>query len=436
MPTTLNATTESNSTMQPRELSSLKIRAALEANRQLALQEIQELPLATEQTKRYMLPLVCKHTGITVGSLATIAVAGHVPLLGQWKDTQILHPFFSLGPVALLQFARNSWLRFCALRPEETADELVVSKQEQQLRVITLCMLHNLTEVRQDIPWMPEFKDVVANWTGLMSICYWKAYLDSERFKFPQLRISKLERDVDLRSFLQLCFKCKKDYETNVNEKIEEEKLRIAEKAMKGIVDEVAGKKPLSIKLLWRWFQANMPARYKKDLEGWMWELFSATEKDILDFTVRDIELFEEIFLTEVPTGSTVSHAFLDVLRGKHALISQHFETYEIMIPNSIAEQVASGEIAATGPRPILSDYPSKVAWMVACAKWDLAQKDGRKHRDAAVQRQRTETVTPSFRPKLVIGAQPEDIPEEEEDDELPEIDGAVDEHTGERYEY
>ena len=420
-----------------RELSSLKTRAALEANRQLALQEIQELPLATEQTKRYMVPLVCSRTGITMGSLATIAVAGHMPLLGQWKNTQILHPFFSMGPVALLQFARNSWLRFCALKPEEATDDSIVAKQEQHLRVITLCMLHNLTEVRQDIPWLPEFKDVVANWTALMSICYWKAYLDSERFKFPQIRISKLERDVDLRSFLQLCFKCKKDYETNVNEKIEEEKLRIAEKAMKGIVDEVAGKKPRSIKLLWRWFEANMPVRYKKDLEGWMWDLFSATEHDILDFTVRDIELFEEIFLTEVPTGSTVSHAFLDVLRGKHALISQHFETYEIMIPNSIAEQVASGEIAATGPRPVLADYPSKVSWMVACAKWNLAQKDSRKHRDAAAQRQRTETVVPSFRPKLVIGAQPEDIPEEEEDDEIPAIDsGATDEHTGERYEY
>lgn len=422
--------------MQTRELSSLKLRVAMESNRQLALNEIQELPLATEQTKRYMVPLVCSRTGITMGSLATIAVAGHMPLLGQWKDTQILHPFFSLTPVALLQFARNSWLRFCALKPEEATDELVVAKQEQQLRVVALCMLHNLTEVRQDVPWMPEFKDVVANWTGLMRICYWKAYLDSERFRFPQIRISKLERDVDLRSFIQLCFQRKKDYETNVNDRIEEEKLKLAEKAMKDGFDAIAKGKPRSIKLLWRWFVANMPARYKKDLEGWMWELFSATEHDILDFTVRDIELFEEIFLSEVPSGSSISHAFLDVLRGKHALISQHFETYEIMIPNSIAEQVASGEIAAAGPRPVLSDYPSKVAWMVACAKWDLAQ-GSRKHRDAAVQRQKTETVVPSFRPKLVIGAQPEDIPETEEDEELPEIDsGVIDEHTGERYEY
>lgn len=405
------------SSAETRQLTAIKMRAALEANRQLALAEIQELPLATEQTKRYMLPLVCSRTGITMGSLATIAVAGHMPLLGQWKNTQVLHPFFSLGPVALLQFARNSWLRFCALRPEETTDDTVVSKQEQQLRAVALCMLHNLTEVRQDVPWMPEFKDVVANWTGLISICYWKAYLDSERFKFPQIRISKLEKDVDLRSFLQLCFKCKKDYEHNVNDKIEEEKLKIAEKAMKDGFDAVAKGKPRSIKLLWRWFEANMPTRYKKDLAGWMWELFSATERDILDFTVRDIELFEEIFLTEVPTGSVTSHAFLEVLRGKHALISQHFETYEIMIPNSIAEQVASGEINVSGPEPKLADYPTKVAWMIAKARYKLAQPSSTKHRDAEIERQRTETVTPSFRPRLVIGADADEIPELEGDD-------------------
>jgi len=404
-------------TSSQRELSKLKVRAALEANRQLALTEVQELPLATEQTRRYTAALICQRTGVVIGSISTIAVAGHVPVLGQWKDTQSLHPFFSLPPVGLLKFARNTWLRFCAFSPEETLDDKTVQKQEEHLRIIALAMLHNLTEVKQDIPWMPEFKDVVANWTGLMSICYWRAYLDSERFKFPQLRISKLEKDVDLRSFLQICFQRKKDYESKVNELQELEKLQIAEKALKGIVDEIGGKKPLSIKLLWRWFTINMPPRYKKDVETWMWDLFSATETSVLDFTVKDIQMFEEIFLTECPTGSSISHAFLDVLRGKHQLINQHFETYEILIPNSIQEQVASGEIQVTGPEPVKEDYPSKVAWMVARAKWQLAQPSFRKHQEAAIAKQQTETVTPSFRPTLVIGAQPEDLPEQEEED-------------------
>lgn len=396
-----------------RDLKQLKLRAALEANRQLALAEIQELPLATQQNKKYLVPMVCKRTGLTVGAISLITVAGTQPLLGQWKDTQVLHPMFSLGHVALLQFARNSWIRFCALTAEEAADNEVVEQQEQQLRICTLAMLHNLTEFKQELPWMPEFTDVVANWQGLMSICYWRAYLDSQRFKFPSLRISKFEKTIDLRAFLKLCFDSKKRYENNLSDLIEEEKSRVAEAAMKRIQDAVGGKHPISIKMLWRWFVSQMPARYKKDLDGWMWELFTASEKDVLDFTIRDIELFEEIVVTEVETGSTVSKAFLDVVRSKHTLLSNHFQAYEIIIPDSIKEQVENGEIVVT-EEPKLADYPSRVKWFVAHSKWQLAQPSAQKHQAAERARQETESVPVSFIPRFRTE---EDIPELEQDD-------------------
>lgn len=405
-----------------RDLSKLKLRAALEAHRQVTLSEIQEIPLATVQNKKYFLPLYCKRSGLLCGSMTTIAVAGAVPVLGQWKDTMILHPLFSMPPVALLQFARNSWVRFCALSPEETADTEVVKKQEEQLRVVTLAMLHNLTEVRQDIPWMPEFTDVVTNWTALMSICYWRAYLDSIRFKFPQLRISRLEKDVDLKSFLRLCFDAKKSYETNVSVMIDEEerkRIAAAEKAMMAIRADVAGKKPLNPKILWRWFELNMPTRYKKDLAGWMKELFFATDKTIFEFTIRDIELFEETFLVECPTGSSISHAFLEVLRGKHSLLSQHFQTYEILIPNTIAAGIQDGSISVD-EEPRLADYPSRVKWLIAHSKWRLAQPSARKHSEAEAARQRTESVPASFKPKFQIG--PEELPEIDSSDEPTDI--------------
>lgn len=398
-----------------RDLSLPKLAAALSSHKQLALQEVQELPLATAQTRKYQLPLVCGRTGITCGVISTLTVAGHMPLLGQWKDTQVLHPIFSLQPVALLQFARNSWLRFCALTAEETADEKLVAAQELQLRVAALAMLHNLTEVRQDHPWMPEWKDVAANWTSLLSICYWRAYLDSERFKFPQIRISKLEKDVDLRSFLQLCWDRKKHYELAISDLVEEEKNKVAEKALVAIRDSIAGKRPLSVKILWRWFAANMPARYNKDMavpDGWMWELFNATEKTVFDYTVRDIELFEEIFLSECPTGSSMSHAFLEILRGKHHLLTQHFETYQILVPDTITAAVADGSLdASPEAEPKLSDFATKVQWFRAHAKWKLAQPSARRHRDAEVLRQKNHTVDASFIPRFKLF--------ESDDDEL-----------------
>jgi hypothetical protein len=413
-----------------RDLKQTKIRAALEANRQLALAEIQELPLATQQNKKYMLPMVCKRSGVTVGAISLITVAGTQPLLGQWKDTQVLHPFFSMGTVALLQFARNSWVRFCALTAEETADTEVVVAQELQLRICTLAMLHNLTEFKQERPWLPDWNDVVSNWQGLMSICYWRAYLDSHRFKFPSLRISRTEPTIDLRSFLKLCFDSKKRYESNLSDLIEEEKSKIAEAAMKRIQDAVGGKHPVSTKILWRWFVSQMPARYKKDLDGWMWELFTASEKDILEFTIRDIELFEEIVVTEVETGSTVSHAFLEVVRSKHKLLSNHFQAYEIIVPDMIAEQVASGEIVVS-EEPKLADFPSRVKWFIAHSKWKLAQPSAQKHQAAEKARQATESVAASFIPRFRTE---DDIPEIDADDSYnpTEIRGDRDSNWGE----
>lgn len=405
--------------MELRSLTPIKqaVALAVAGDSNKALTEIAEIPLATAATKRYRADLYCTRTGILCGSFNTISVAGHMPLLGQWKDTQVLHPLFSLGSVALLKFARNSYLRYCAFTPEETADSSTAAAQEQLLCIAALAMIHNLTEVRQDVPYIPAWQDVATHWTSLMQLGYWKAYLDSQRFRFPSLRISKLENKIELGAFLRVCWQCRKAYETAVDLSIEEEKTRrIAEAASKSIFDEIAGKRPKSVKLLWRWFEQVLPTRYKKDLAGWMHDLFFATERDILEFTVKDIELFEEIFLGEVELGSSLSHAFLEVLRSKHSLLTNHFNTYEILIPDTIAEGVAAGTIDA-GTEPVLSDYASRTLWFIAHAKWKLAQSDTSKHQAAARERQRTATVRPTFVPRLVIGAAADEIPELEADD-------------------
>lgn len=410
--------------MDTRNLTPTKLAAALAASSNLALEEIQELPLATQQTKKYYISLVCNLTGVHCGSLYTLAVAGHVPLLGQWKNTQVFHPFFSLAPGAMLQFARNSWLRFCALTAEEAADQDLVAKQEQQLQIACLAILHNMTDVRQDVPWLPSWPDVAANWASLLKLAYWRCYLDSMKFKFPSIRISKMEPTINLRAYLTLCWNSKKAYESNVNDLVEEEKKKIADKALIRIRDSIAGKRPLSTKVLWRWFQAVMPPRYKKDIDGWMWDLFSASEKNILEFTLADVETFEEMVLTEIETGSSMSHAFFEVLHSKHKLLTNHFETYEILMPSSPEELLVQEELAAQ-PEPQLKDFPGRVQWFRAHSAWKLAQPSARKHQDAEKQRQLSRTVKPTFIPKFPGTGREEDFLPELEADELTETEFA-----------
>lgn len=278
-------------------------------------------------------------------------------------------------------------------------------------------MLHQLTEVRQDIPWLPSFLDVQNNWQSLISLSYWKVYLDSKRFKFPMIRISRLETDINLNAFLQTCWDRKKQYENAISQLAEEAAQNTAEKAMLAIRDELAGKRPRSQKLLWKWFLANLPARYSRDADGWMWELFTAKGDDVSEFTMADIDLFEEIFLTECPTGSSISYAFLEILRSKRKLLETHFEAFEILVPMELQADAAEGIIPAAEPRK--EDFASKVAYMVAHAKWRLTHGSdaANKHRNAASEKQTKLTVTPSFIPTLDTGRSRDfAVPEAEED--------------------
>lgn len=382
----------------------------------------------TTPTNKQTHAITCTYTGVTVAAITVEKVAGRIPYLSQWKDTHALHPVFSMGPTELLQFGRDTWHQFCVLSQEESGMPAVTDRYEQLLRISTLAMLHKLSDVNQTIVWMPTLQEVFTNWTSLMQLSYWKVHLDSNRFRFPSIRISRNNNGIDLTGYIQECWECKKSYESKVRELEEEERLKTAELALKGIRDEVAGKSPRSKKLLWRWFLAHIPSRYAADTEGWMWTLFDAEKEDeISQFTMGDIDLFEEIFLCEVPTGSAVSNAFLERLRHKRSILEAKFDTFEILVPNSIAEGAADGSIGLE--EPILSAYPNKVAWMVAHAKWRLAHTDITKHRDAAIKKQQTVTVNPTFVPNIedVLGRHPED----DDMDDLG-IDTANDDNMGE----
>lgn len=409
---------------QIRSLLDAKIAASISPHVVPDAKELDKLPTALAAQKTYQIPLQCKRSGLVVGSLNVLAVAGHMPVVAQWKDSMVLHPLFSLQPVALLKFSRNTWFRYCNFTVEEGENEQLTSKQEQTLQVAALAMLHNLADVRQDIPWLPSWPDVSSQWASLMAISYWKCYLDSARFNFPAIHLSRMESDFSLRDYVQACWKVKKQYETTVNEKIELEKLKAAEFAAIALRDELAGARPTSIRQLWRWFVANMPKRYAKDLEGWMSEIFFSKGEQIRQFTIKDIDTFEEYFLSECPIGSSISHAFTEVIASKRTYLQQHFEAFEIIVPQAIIAAKASGEISAIEPQ--LANYPTRVAYIIAHAKWRLAHTNLKQRLEEAASKQELMTVTPSHKVTLVIREDEPELDDDNDDDiELDAADAA-----------
>ena len=414
-----------------RGLKTQELRAALLANRQPSLEEVAALPTVMQEQKTYKLPLTCQYTGVNCGMLILPTVAGYMPLLGQWKQQQVLHPLFSLEQTPLLQFSKNTWLRFCGFSQEEAADAVLTQKQEQMLQIACLALLHKLTDVKQEVPWLPDFVEVQNNCQSLIHLTYWKAYLDSKRFSFPTIRVSKQNNAIDLKAFLQTCWDTKKSYETSIAGMADEQQLDLAEAALLAIRNELAGKRPTSERLLWKWFVANLPSRYSKDAapDGWMHELFTAKGSNIFDFTKADINLFEEIFLSECPTGTSVSHAFLSVLASKKKLLENHFEAFEIIVPQDLQIAADSGEIPLG--EPLLADFPKKVFWMIAHAKWKLTHGSvvgaARIHREAAAAQQNVVTVHASHIPPPLDTGRARDFEnmEELESYELDELTGS-----------
>ncbi len=409
------STNRSLTSPQRRSLQTTSLVAALYAHSQASLEEIQKLPTAAETRKFYRLPLTCQYSGVSCGSLTLPTVAGYLPLLSQWKQEQVLHPIFSLELVPLLKFAKNTWMRFCSFTPEEAEDEQLTALQEQTLQIAALAILHQLTTVRQDIPWLPSIQDVQNNWQSLISLSYWKAFLDSQRFSFPSVRISKLEKGIDLHSYLLSCWNAKKAYETTIREITEEAQADAAEAAMAAIRDELAGKRPASQKMLWRWFIANIPSRYQADTEGWMQTIFFAKDMTALSFTKADLELYEQIVVSDCPIGSTVSNAFLAVIRSKMAQLVNYTEAFEILTAPELVVQAAAGVIAEAEPMP--ADFEKRFQYVIAHAKWRLTHGASSKHRDAAEAKQQQVTVKASFIPKGSSNSELEERVGEEIDD-------------------
>ena len=352
------------------------------------------------ETGKQVHPIYCTRTGLLVGSLTVVKVAGHIPYLSQWKESQALHPLFSMGETALLNFAKASYSNFCELTPAQAADPLITDKQEQLLRISALAMLHQLSTVHQSTVWMPSLAAVYQNWSSLLQLCYWKNYLESKRFKFPELRISKNNNGIDLTGYIQECWRIKKTYEGTIKELVEQEQMDLAEDTMRVLRGDLERKVPKSKKLLWRWFIANMPAKYSKDLAGWMWELFDAeTEQELAEYTIADIDLFEETVLCEVPTGSVISSAFLARISAKRLILETKFKAFEILVPQMITAGVEDGSISME--MPTAASHPNKVQLMIAMAKWKLAHTNQTAHRDAAVAKQQQTTVANTYTPNL-----------------------------------
>lgn len=322
-----------------------------------------------------------------------IQQAGKMPFLSQWKDSQAFHPLFSLPQQQLLAWTRKNWNSIF----RSSALDHITDIQRQQFQIAFMAILHSLNCIDQQIPALPDFHTVNTNMQRLLELAYWYNYLDSKRFKFPTLRINKLNGNralQDIGVYFDICDSVRADWSRSKEAKFEDAKLEAARRAEKAVRGSHV--RAVSKKALWNWFLSSMQNENSKKyaLPEWVeWKeesakLWFASENQQLQYSCDDVNSIEEVFLTVCTLGTTVSHAFTTELTKIRDNISNHQKVFEIdweatMRPkvsrtDGVGNLIGSSDIANTSPdapgkEPQLHEFRSRSEYIRAKAKWDIA---------------------------------------------------------------
>lgn len=316
-------------------------------------------------------PLHCTRTGVPLGHLSLVVSGGHMPYLSHWQEQICYHPFFSMEQHRLISFMRDEWNRLS----KDIVNESISDRESANLRVGFVALLYSLGSIRQDhgVTILPSLGIVHSNLESLTSLAYWKHYLDSKRFLFPEYHFSRINGNANLEhihNYLEDCWEKKKEYENGLSDLQEKEKVRIAEKAILAIRNTFL--KPPSKKLLWQWVKGNLPSKWQPDAEGWMGTIFLGSAATAMDFELDEIDLMEEIIISSCPIGNSVMFAVRERIEEIKKGYRDHYDTFTIEEEGLDFIDSIKAEVVAT-PEPKQEDFNTKAQFYVARAKWQLA---------------------------------------------------------------
>jgi hypothetical protein len=334
------------------------------------------------------LTLYCHLTGEPIASMVLLQQAGKLPFLSQWKEPLSYHPLFSLPQRQLLSWTRHNWnILFKA------ASDHVTDVQKKQFQIAFMAILHSLKCLDQQHPALPTFDVVNSNMQRLIELAYWYNWLESKRFRFPTLRINKLNANLnlsDIHTYFDICDSVRHDYETSKEAKYEEAKLEAARRAEKSVAGTHV--RAVSKKHLWNWFLSCMQNHDAKKFARAEWlawkeeksKLWYASDTGILKHSPDEVTEIEDMFLIVCSLGTTISHAFTNELNLIRDKINNHLKIFSLDMIDTIKQPsvrrvgvdgkpvvIAPVHPGDTPPNP--NDFEKRHMYLVARAKYDVA---------------------------------------------------------------
>ena len=319
--------------------------------------------LQTVAVDRFNIPFVCKYSGLLLGNFYPnvglynkTTVDGMSPYVRNWKETVTLHPIFSVGTSALLIRARETWML-------QKAGKINFPMQQRQLMM--LAMLHAGDAILQDFPLLPEPRIADTYFAEVLEMITWKQEVASTRLHFPRLHIGKDSGFEQVPIWLKVCASCREDYENVVRSRQKAAKVKATEMAIRSLRKNLF--ENISLRRLWNWMEVQIPAM---EIDAWpeSKELFFCDEKNIHAWTQSEVDTLEEIFLEFCEVGNSISHEVSKRIEEIRRWLSLYEDTFDILVTDQFPEWKGLDA-------PIAASFPTKKDFLIAEAKWRLANR-------------------------------------------------------------
>ena len=235
-----------------------------------------------------------------------------------------------------------------------------------------LALLHAGNGIIQDFPCLPSPKIVEIHFARLIELMSWKEDINSDRLNFPRLRIGKQQSSrespepfANIGSRLQACDNCKDDYDNVVRERQKAAKKLAHQAAMRSIKRQMYA--DISIKRLWNWIDVQVPQMEMQNNPE-LKELFFIDDDKVQAFQEEDVSNLEAMVLEHCELGNSISHEVMNRIRHLREQQALYIDTFEIVLEKQFQE-------FADQPAPSARDFPTRAAYLVAQARWSIAQK-------------------------------------------------------------
>lgn len=323
-------------------------------------------PEQEAESKKFRIPFVCRRSGLKLGDFFPVSsLAGTSPYVHAWKETALYHPIFSLSLPAIIHRA-TAWHQL-----EKTGTRKFPMLQKQ---LLMLAMLHASGCIKQDIPALPSPRITDTFFGQVLEMLGWKNEISSDRLKLPMLHIWKgAAREMQADPFSQIpiwlkaCASVKDDYENTVRTRQRAAKQQAANLAMKSIRRNMY--EDISLRRLWNWMEAQIDSSLLSTDDSEK-ELFFVSEKNIQLYTHDEIDDLERLFLENCETGNSISHEVSRRINKIRSQLRIYEDTFEIQVDGATLHPEFHGQ-----PAPEPSQFRNRVEFLVAKAKWELANK-------------------------------------------------------------